>query len=68
MIKNEIEIDITDEMATYTVSKMISLLKVLDRNGFSSIHFDGYNGSICVYKSYQPERLNEKTPKGDAIV
>jgi len=57
MKRNEIEIDITDEVATYSVKELISLLQCLEKNGFSKTYFDGYNASICVYKTYQPERL-----------
>ena len=64
---NEIEIDISDEVATYTVSELIRLLKFLENNGFQKIHFDGYNASISVFKN-QPERLSEKTSKEEAIV
>ena len=67
MKTNEIELDITEEVATYTVAQLIKLLKFLEKNGFQRVYFDGYNASISVFK-YQPERLSEKTSKEDAIV
>lgn len=46
----DVTIDITDEVATYTVKDLIKLLDFLQKNGFNKTYFDGYNASICLIR------------------
>lgn len=46
----EVIIDITEEVAEYSVIDLIKLLQFLQKNGFNKTYFDGYNASICLIR------------------
>jgi hypothetical protein len=42
--------DITDEIATLSIKKLILLFNKLDQLGYTKLYFDGYNASIEAIK------------------
>ena len=62
------DIDITDIVKDGDIDKIILCLVQLRSVGYDSLYWDGYDSSIEVYQSNQPERLNVMDPKGYAIV
>jgi hypothetical protein len=50
MNEMEVTIDITDEVAEYSVSDLINLLQFLQKSGFNKTYFDSYNASICLIR------------------
>jgi hypothetical protein len=64
----EDSLDITDLIVEGDVKKICETLQDLLQKGFDKLLFDGYDGSVFIFKSVQLDRLSEWTPKGDAIV
>jgi hypothetical protein len=62
MMKN---IDITHVIVEGEIDKVITCLTQLKSIGYDSIYFDGYEASIEVYQSHQPERLNPENVNND---
>ena len=53
--KKENAIDITDEIATWSVRAIIKLSDVLEKNGYTETFFDGYDATFDVLKPKPPE-------------
>jgi len=54
----ENSLDITDEVATYSVSELIKLLEFCQKNGYERLYFDGYNASIEILRNKNDKTFN----------
>jgi hypothetical protein len=55
MKKIEIALDITEQIATWSVHEVRKLFEFLDQNSFVKIYFDGSDASIFVLKHVSVE-------------
>lgn len=47
----EFRLDLTEEIATWSIQQLIKLFVFLETNGFTKIYFDGNNAIIYATKS-----------------
>ena len=57
------ELNITDQIAEGDIDNIIKLLTELRKSGFNKLFFDGYHGSIYLYKNPDIDQtLNPDVP------
>lgn len=54
-MKKEIQLDITEQIAKWSVHEIRKLFEFLDQNGFVKMYFDGYDAAIYVLKPTSEE-------------